>query len=334
MEKMNFYTQNGWCGSNYDNKLTTKDIAKKVREFAKKNFPNFVFSVTSRWSMYTDSMYIVLKAGTVAPFVEGSRSAQRGYMRTMSDVTAYKDELHPDVFAALDAVCSYAASFRYNDSDGMIDYFDTNFFLKIEVSDEYQIKEAKEKKVRTKESKNETKKNTTPAEPVKMEGVEVVEYSEKVIAVFGETKQYKEQLKQLGGKFNPALKHNGEKRAGWIFSKKSEKQVRALLAPASEKAEETRVYHKKADGMEVTAYLVPNPDFIEKGEYKPTELDNKKAAVDILITSIDGSYYTLHLQKPVNLPEKGVKRYGNGDIAVTRRVLDKLEKQYNVLPDF
>ena len=63
MAKMNFYTQNGWAGSNYDSKLQTKDIAKKVREFAKKNFPAFKFSVRSEWSMYTDSMYIILQTG-------------------------------------------------------------------------------------------------------------------------------------------------------------------------------------------------------------------------------------------------------------------------------
>ena len=68
MAKMNFYTQNGWAGSNYDNKLQTKDIAKKVREFAKKNFPAFKFSVRTEWSMYTDSLYIVLKSGPCVPF--------------------------------------------------------------------------------------------------------------------------------------------------------------------------------------------------------------------------------------------------------------------------
>lgn len=56
MKAMNFYTQNGWAGSNYDSKLSTKEIAAKVRSYAKKNFPGFKFSVRSEWSMYTDSM--------------------------------------------------------------------------------------------------------------------------------------------------------------------------------------------------------------------------------------------------------------------------------------
>lgn len=234
MKAMNFYTANGWAGLNYDSKLSTKEIAAKVRSYAKKNFPEFKFSVRSEWSMYTDSMYIELKSGPCVPFVEGSRSAERGYMSTMSSVKAWEDELRPKVFAALNAVSNYASSFRYNDSDGMQDYFDTNFYIHIEVSDEYQVIEPKAKKSGVKPEKVEEAKEV---EAVTVEGLEIVDYSEKAIAVFGDTKAIKEQLKELGGRFNPALNYNGEKRAGWIFSKKQADKVRELLAPAKSEKE-------------------------------------------------------------------------------------------------
>lgn len=76
--------------------------------------------------------------------------------------------------------------------------------------------------------------------------VEIVDYSEKALAVFGETKEIKDQLKKLGGRFNPSLKHNGEKRAGWIFSKKQAEAVRELVdflqqeQPIPEEEPETR----------------------------------------------------------------------------------------------
>lgn len=228
MKTMNFYTQNGWAGSNYDSKLSTKEIAAKVRSYAKKNFPEFKFSVRSEWSMYTDSMYIELKSGPCVPFVEGSRSAERGYMSTMSSVKAWKDELTPEVFAVLNAVSNYASSFRYDDSDSMQDYFDTNFYLKIKVSDEYKVIEPKAKKSNVKAEKVEKAKEV---EAVTVEGLEIVDYSEKAIAVFGDTKAIKEQLKELGGRFNPALNYNGEKRAGWIFSKKQADKVKELISP-------------------------------------------------------------------------------------------------------
>lgn len=230
MKAMSFYTANGWAGSNYDSKLSTKEIAAKVRSYAKKNFPEFKFSVRSEWSMYTDSMYVELKSGPCVPFIEGSRSAERGYMSTMSNVKAWKDELTPEVFAALNSVSNYASSFRYDDSDGMQDYFDTNFYLSIKVSDEYKVIEPKAKKSSVKPEKVEEAKEV---KAMTVEGLEIVDYSGKAIAVFGDTKAIKEQLKELGGRFNPSLNYNGEKRAGWIFSKKQADKVRELLAPAN-----------------------------------------------------------------------------------------------------
>jgi hypothetical protein len=228
MKAMNFYTANGWAGSNYDSKLSTKEIAANVRAYAKKNFPEFKFSVRSEWSMYTDSMYIELKSGPCVPFIEGSRSAERGYMSTMSTVKGWENELTPEMFKVLDAVTTYASSFRYDDSDGMQDYYDTNFYLKIKVSDEYKVIEPKAKKSSVKAEKVEEVKEV---EAVTVEGIEVVDYSEKAVAVFGDTKAVKDQLKELGGRFNPSLNYNGEKRAGWIFSKKQADKVKELIAP-------------------------------------------------------------------------------------------------------
>lgn len=228
MKTMNFYTQNGWAGSNYDSKLSTKEIAAKVRSYAKKNFPEFKFSIRTEWSMYTDSMYIELKEGTCIPFVEGSRSAERGYMDTMNTVKGWEKELTPEMFKVLDAVTIYANSFKYDDSDSMQDYFDTNFYLKIKVSDEYKVIEPKVKKSSVKAEKVEKAKEV---EAVTVEGLEIVDYSEKAIAVFGDTKAIKEQLKELGGRFNPSLNYNGEKRAGWIFSKKQADKVKELISP-------------------------------------------------------------------------------------------------------
>lgn len=226
METMNFYTQNGWAGSNYDSKLSTKEIAAKVRSYAKMNFPDFKFSIRTEWSMYTDSMYIELKEGTCIPFVEGSRSAERGYMDTMNTVKGWEKELTPEMFKVLDAVTIYANSFKYDDSDSMQDYFDTNFYLKIKVSDEYKVIEPKAKKRSVKPEKVEKAKEV---EAVTVEGLGIVNYSEKAIAVFGDTKAIKEQLKELGGRFNPSLNYNEEKRAGWIFSKKQADKVKDMI---------------------------------------------------------------------------------------------------------
>ena len=57
----------------------------------------------------------------------------------------------------------------------------------------------------------------------------IVDYSEKAIAVFGDTRPVKDELKALGGRFNPKLLHEVGKHAGWIFSKNKENELRNLL---------------------------------------------------------------------------------------------------------
>lgn len=58
---------------------------------------------------------------------------------------------------------------------------------------------------------------------------EVVDYSEKAIALFGDTKPIKDLLLAMGGKFNPRLTHNGEKQAGWIFSVNKREEIEGVL---------------------------------------------------------------------------------------------------------
>lgn len=58
---------------------------------------------------------------------------------------------------------------------------------------------------------------------------EIVDYSEKALALFGDTRPIKDQLKALGGRFNPRLSHNGNKRAGWIFSTTKRAELNNVL---------------------------------------------------------------------------------------------------------
>jgi hypothetical protein len=59
--------------------------------------------------------------------------------------------------------------------------------------------------------------------------VEIVQYSDKAIAVFGDTKPYVNELKELGGKFNPSLTHENEKKPGWIYPKKVSDKLQELV---------------------------------------------------------------------------------------------------------
>lgn len=213
-----------------------------------------------------------------------------------------------------------------------------------------------------------TSKEINVLNDIVKKGMEIVDYSEKAIAVFGDTKTIKDELKKLGGKLNPALKYNGEKRAGWIFSKKQADKVRALLAPSANQesdrgafakaskafiqewrannpypgsdhldefnAKFNRDYSAFANKYGVSSYIVPSPYPVERGEYKDTALDRQKKAADILVESIDGNWYTIRLNREIEIKSKRIRKYDNGCIAVPESMYYKLKDKYNVMCNF
>lgn len=50
-------------------------------------------------------------------------------------------------------------------------------------------------------------------------------YSEKSFGIYGKTKDFKDSLKALGGRFNKYLKIDGKTLPGWIFSKQNQEAV-------------------------------------------------------------------------------------------------------------
>jgi len=59
--------------------------------------------------------------------------------------------------------------------------------------------------------------------------MELVNYSEKAIAVIGDTRPHSEALKGMGGRFNRYLSCG----AGWIFSQKKRAEVQAFIDKAN-----------------------------------------------------------------------------------------------------
>ncbi len=74
-----------------------------------------------------------------------------------------------------------------------------------------------------------TTEETTPTAETITGDYTIVNYSEKAVAIFGDTKAIKEQLSALGGRFNMYLTLKGKKCAGWIFQKNKENDLRRLV---------------------------------------------------------------------------------------------------------
>ena len=273
--KFNFYTQNGWAGSNYDQKLGTKEIAVNVRAFLKKEFPGFKFSVRSKWGMTADTLYITILSGPIQALCEGNPHSFESCISGFGE--QYKGLITDEMLSVCDKIHSYVSSYRFSDSDGMIDYFDTNFYCWMnigELAKPYHVVEPTRPTRPEKKTAAPASYGDTEISPVS-NAIEIVDYSEKAIAVFGDTKTVKDQLKSLGGRFNPSLKHNGVKRAGWIFSKKQMDKVRLLLseqketkdtAPVKATNEESEISQKKGEenGYKVESYFTKDKTALEE----------------------------------------------------------------------
>lgn len=61
--------------------------------------------------------------------------------------------------------------------------------------------------------------------------MELLDYTEKSFVVIGDTKNIKDKLKDLGGRYNPNLTHpeTKEKLAAWVFSKKQKEKIQTFL---------------------------------------------------------------------------------------------------------
>lgn len=104
--------------------------------------------------------------------------------------------------------------------------------------------------------------------------LQVLDYSEKAVVVIGDTKNIKEQLKELGGRFNARLSCG----AGWIFSAKKRADVESLVnggtvpakAPKNEALKDMAVYvgtYAKYNSGSIAGKWLKLADYANKAEF-------------------------------------------------------------------
>lgn len=242
--RRHFYTANGWEGCRYDGSLRITEISARVKVYAKERYPEYKFSVRTEYYSGGASIHLRLVSGPVPAITADST---RDYISTMGSIDNYPG-ISDEVRAVVADVVAYANSFNYDDSDSMTDYFDVNFYLHIYIGafgKPYQVVNPKAKKVSGRSSERKAEATKEPAQETSTitEGkstaaVFMVEYSEKAVAVLGDTKAIKDDLKQMGGRFSGSLTVAGERVAGWIFSKAKETELTEYIKKLDEVPEE------------------------------------------------------------------------------------------------
>ena len=230
--------------------------AASIRTELKNNFPTYKFSVTSDNFSGGDSVRISWKDGPTTKQIDSIvNKYQYGHFNGMEDIYEYSNnieglpqtkyvstsrEINPELKNRLlpefeKLYKSDEPEYSRNSTVNTLHRILSNTEIKnadnVKGIKEIQQNGSFEDCFKLTYHKNEketvqadTNPNIKPIESAEGE-VNVIEYSDKAIAVIGDTKPIKELLKSLGGSFNPRLSCG----AGWIFSKKKLEEVQTAL---------------------------------------------------------------------------------------------------------
>lgn len=153
--RRDFYTENGWKGSNHDWNRSLKEVAVIVRAYVKEKYPTFKFSVRTSYASMCKELHVSLKE---APFelyktmeqlteedVNGIiRKANRNYEWTLNSWNQEEAKIEieriwnkcgtsymvyrDDISKMLKDIDSFVNSYNFSDCDGMTDYFHVDFY--------------------------------------------------------------------------------------------------------------------------------------------------------------------------------------------------------------
>ncbi len=144
-----FYTSNGWKGSRYNHNLDNKDIVKLIKNFVKIAYSNCKFSATLKDYR---KINISLTECYVNPFIEDYDKVEDFYINMKG---WDKDKIvKKEICEMFNNIANYILSYNYDDSNGQIDYFNTNFYFSLYIGKWDKKVVIKDRKVKTSNSKD------------------------------------------------------------------------------------------------------------------------------------------------------------------------------------
>lgn len=140
-----------------------------------------------------------------------------------------KEEVLPQIATSLGAKiknlrCGLDCSIQYNE-DGVINYSFCTTGSMLMIKDSVDAKSCIVAMHTPKQPIESRTEIETSVNALIISNVHIVDYSEKAIAVYGDTRQLADSFRSLGGYFNTRLKEG----PGWVFSKKRRSEVEDLL---------------------------------------------------------------------------------------------------------
>ena len=128
-----FYTQSGWKGSRYNKELSATEIAKLIRKEIRTKYPKMKTSIRTKYFAGGCSIDVEIKDCGYNPInPEWDYKCNR-----VSEI--YTDEAKQ----LLKEIEAMGDKYRRSDCDGMIDYFDTNFWYSVQFDWHFKSDHAK-----------------------------------------------------------------------------------------------------------------------------------------------------------------------------------------------
>jgi len=187
-----------------------KERVAQIRAQIKKEFPQYKISVTRR-DHHAVSICILS-----APIDMLKTSPDRKYEQVNQFYIAehyQHDEQTRDVLLRIYSIANEGNGTEVEDGDyGTV----PDFYVDISIGNferPFTVIEAKSEQAQAHVA-------------IKAEGVSIIDYSERSVAVVGNTYPIKDQLKNMGGKFNRFLSCG----AGWIFPKSKQQELSKFVS--------------------------------------------------------------------------------------------------------
>lgn len=152
-----FYTQNGWEGSNHDWSRSLKEVAQIVRTYVKEQYPTYKFSVKTSYASMCQELHVKLKespveiykrfedlteddmleiakclypwgymADDMIAFLNMSQEEKKNMVENSGN--AYTKILNEITKAVVEDVDNFVNSYNFEDCDSQIDYFHVDFY--------------------------------------------------------------------------------------------------------------------------------------------------------------------------------------------------------------
>lgn len=185
-----FYTEFGWEGKNHDWNRSLKEIAQIVRAYVKEKYPTYKFSVRTSYSSMCQELHVALREAPAeiyktspAELAEKERNElwRKLFRNNLFTMDCWTDaDLDKAILAAweesdfykvynettaamLADVNAFVESYNYEDCDGIIDYFNVDFYYFGCKTDGFKIV-PKVARTRNKATKPARAEDSTPAQ--------------------------------------------------------------------------------------------------------------------------------------------------------------------------